>query len=168
MKNLKDIILEKLIINKNIKINENYVDLGLPSKNLWCKYNFGGKKETDYGEYFTGKQAFVKKLYPECLPEKEDFEELYDNCDHKWIDNNGVKGQLFKSKNNGESLFFPAAGYKDGKKIRFDNDEGFYWSSTIKSDVEVYDMYIQKKMVKPSNTNSINNKFTIRTIIKYK
>lgn len=60
MKNLKDIIFEKLIINKNTKINENYVDLDLPSKNLWCKYNFGCKKETDYGEYLTGKQAFTK------------------------------------------------------------------------------------------------------------
>lgn len=166
MKNLKDIILEKLVINKNIKIHKNFVDLDLPSKNLWCKYNFGCKKETEYGEYLTAKQAFAKKLYPECLPEKEDFEELYDNCDHEWVDNNGVKGQLFTSKNNGEWLFFPAAGYKDRKKIRFNNWEGFYWSSTLKNDAEVYDMYIQKKMVKPSNTNSINNKFTIRTIFK--
>ena len=58
MKSLKDYILnEGFKLGKNkVKKEEDFVDLELPSKTLWCKYNVGATCRSDakswYGDYF--------------------------------------------------------------------------------------------------------------------
>ncbi len=40
-----------------------YVDLGLPSKTLWAKYNVGATAETEFGEYFASCETEPKSNY---------------------------------------------------------------------------------------------------------
>lgn len=64
------------------------------------------------------------------MPTQEQWEELINNTTNKWTTQNGVKGYLFTAK-NGQTLFLPAAGYRQGsKKIRV-GSYGSYWSVTL-------------------------------------
>ena len=63
------------------------------------------------------------------MPVIEEWEELCENTSQMWTSLNGVKGCLFKAR-NGNSLFLPAVGFRDGFDLKDDGDEGSYWSST--------------------------------------
>ena len=43
---------------------------------------------------------------------------------------NGVKGRTFTSTINGNSIFLPAAGFRDGVYIGAEGSYGYYWSSS--------------------------------------
>ena len=103
-----------------------YVDLGLPSGTLWCRHNYGVEKEYEYGDLYSFKEAQSLGI---SLPTKDDFIELRKNCTHKPTSVNGVNGMLFTSKSNGETVFFPAAGFQFYKSVSSCGDEGRYWSS---------------------------------------
>lgn len=94
-----------------------YVDLGLPSGTLW--------KSTVEDGLFTHEQA-VAKFSAEQLPSKEQWSELKDSCQWKWNGNGYTVIGM-----NGDSIAFPAAGYKtcegDEKK---GGSYGAYWSSS--------------------------------------
>lgn len=64
------------------------------------------------------------------MPTKEEFVELYENCTWEVKTMNEIKGKLFTSKINGNSIFLPAAGYRDGKELRLVGSDAHYWSST--------------------------------------
>ena len=70
------------------------------------------------------------------MPTKGEYQELIDNCDASWTENyngTGVAGYIFTSGVNGNSVFFPAAGYC-GHLDMFDEElGGHYWSSTLGS-----------------------------------
>ena len=64
------------------------------------------------------------------MPTIEQFEELYYNTTCTWITHNGVNGRLFTAS-NGNSVFLPAAGYRQNISS---NDIGFwgeYWTSSL-------------------------------------
>ena len=61
------------------------------------------------------------------MPSLEQRQELEDNCTYEWTTMNGVYGMLFKSKNNGASLFLPAAGYCYSSDIYDNGSHGHYW-----------------------------------------
>jgi len=56
-----------------------------------------------------------------------------DNVTYEWIDNNGFTGGKYTDKSTGNSLFLPAAGYRDDLYGILNNAgiNGFYWSSTV-------------------------------------
>lgn len=61
-----------------------------------------------------------------CIPSKEQYEELIDQCNWTYTTMNDVKGYLVSSKSNGNSIFLPAAGiysydrvHKDGEAVTF-------------------------------------------------
>ena len=64
------------------------------------------------------------------MPTKEEFVELYENCTSTVTTLNGIQGKLFTSKINGNSIFLPAAGFRDGKERAGDGADAHYWSST--------------------------------------
>ncbi len=66
------------------------------------------------------------------MPTDEDFKELLntDNCTWTWQEVNGKAGYLVVSKQNGNDIFFPAAGYYNDKKLSNNGTYGYYWSST--------------------------------------
>ena len=70
------------------------------------------------------------------MPTKEEFKELKEKCQWQWLYGNGRYGYIVKGP-NGNSIFLPAAGRRDGKKLilensYFDNSKvGYYWSSSL-------------------------------------
>ena len=68
------------------------------------------------------------------MPTQAEFQELYDNSDWEWTSNyngTGVSGIIVKSRNNANSLFLPAAGYRYGTDLLNAGSEGDYWSSSL-------------------------------------
>ena len=68
---------------------------------------------------------------PWRLPAKADFDELCNenNCEWTWTKQNGVSGYKVTSKKNGNSIFLPAAGWRNGSSLN-GQGAGCYWSST--------------------------------------
>ena len=67
------------------------------------------------------------------MPTKEEWEELYNNTTVTWTTQNGVNGRLFTAS-NGNSLFLPAAGYRDDPSLYSAGSYGYYWSSSLGTD----------------------------------
>ena len=64
------------------------------------------------------------------MPTNEEWQELYNNTTHTWTTQNGVNGRLFTAS-NGNSLFLPAAGYRDDSSLNLAGINGGYWSSSL-------------------------------------
>ncbi len=68
------------------------------------------------------------------MPTSADIDELLGNCDCTWTDNynsTGIAGRIVKSKNNGNSIFLPAAGSRSGTSTEDVGSDGRYWSSSL-------------------------------------
>ncbi len=66
-------------------------------------------------------------------PSMEQWEELEENTKSSWITRNGVNGQLFTSKKNGQTLFLPAAGCRSSN-LNVAGSNGYGWSSSLNTD----------------------------------
>lgn len=134
-----------------------FVDLGLPSGTLWAKMNIGATAETGYGNYYMyGKgdrqynsedeayegiedplasdkdTATVVLGAPWHMPTKAQFEELIANTTYTWeedFNDSGINGGKFTAQ-NGNYVFFPAAGYWDNGSQTHVDSYGLYWSSS--------------------------------------
>ena len=135
-----------------------WVDLGLSVK--WATCNVGANTPEEYGNYYAWGETSTKSNYDEdnCktwersmsdirgnssydaaranwggswrLPTKAECDELVNNCTRQWTTQNGVKGMFFTSKRNGNSIFFPAAGWRYGTSTHGAGEYGYYWSSS--------------------------------------
>ena len=78
------------------------------------------------------------------MPTKEERDELYEYCDWEWVErSNGVSGYQITSEINGNSIFLPLAGCKDGNWVN--SYYGFYWTSSLHLDYNrnAYDVNFQ-------------------------
>ena len=73
------------------------------------------------------------------MPTKAELEELDDKCTWTWTTQNGVKGCKVTGS-NGNSIFFPAAGYRNGSSLNETGGNGYCWTST--SYVSSYSYYL--------------------------
>ena len=135
-----------------------WVDLGLPSGLKWATCNVGASNPGDYGNYYAWGETNTKNIYTvgNCstynqnisdiagtnrdaarqnwggswrMPRWSDFQELLDNCTWTWTTQNNHN--CFRvSGPNGNSIFLPAAGCRDGSYSRNVGSRGDYWSST--------------------------------------
>ena len=64
------------------------------------------------------------------MPTNAEWEELYNNTTWTWTTQNGVNGRLFTAA-NGNSLFLPAAGYRNYGSLNYAGGGGYYWSSSL-------------------------------------
>ncbi|MCR5658495.1 MAG: hypothetical protein K6G25_04135 [Bacteroidales bacterium] len=64
------------------------------------------------------------------MPTKGEWDELFQNTTHVWTTQNGVNGRLFTAP-NGNSLFLPAAGYRNGTSLGNAGTLGYYWSCSL-------------------------------------
>ena len=63
------------------------------------------------------------------MPTFEELNELRTKCTWTLMSQNGVKGYKVTGP-NGNSIFLPAAGYRDGSSLSLAGRFGYYWSST--------------------------------------
>lgn len=153
----------------DLKQNEmEYVDLGLPSGNLWGKWNIGASKPEEYGAYYAwGEKEFMTSTsmrdytgfwitdnlgyhtdfkgnssYDTSLqvlgsnwvtPNQDDWIELFEdsNTTCEWTSLNGVNGLKLTSLKNGNTIFFPAAGYWSpaAGEYMYAGSQCRYWTS---------------------------------------
>ncbi len=69
------------------------------------------------------------------MPTKAEQEELLNECTWEWTDNynnTGVAGRIVTGS-NGNSIFLPAAGYRDDSSLYGAGSNGHYWSSSLNS-----------------------------------
>lgn len=112
----------------------------------WCNGHFDGltKYNTDgnYGPVVDNKTVLEladDAARANCggswrMPTREEFQELLNNCTTEWTTLNGVDGRMITSKNNGNSIFLPAAGDWDGTSLSNAGSNGRYWSSSLDTD----------------------------------
>ena len=67
------------------------------------------------------------------IPTSEQFQELLACTDSEWISLDGINGRKFISKTNGNSIFIPAAGYRDSSSVYYVGGYADLWSSTLLS-----------------------------------
>lgn len=77
--------------------------------------------------------AYVKLGGNWRMPTIEEFEELLDSryTNSCLINKNNVKGYLIVSKKNGNTIFLPAAGYKNDNDVRFLGEDFYYFTSSL-------------------------------------
>ena len=151
-----------VILNSGILNGYKWVDLGLSVK--WACCNVGAESPEEYGDYFAWGETSPKDTYTNgnCktdgknigdisgnpaydaatanwgddwrMPTKAEMQELLNYCTWTWAIQNGVKGYKVSSEENGNSIFLPAAGYRDGSSL-YDADKGYYWCSTPNEDM---------------------------------
>ena len=141
-----------------------YVDLGLSV--LWAKCNIGAESETDSGILTGfGDQSFYNRStsnndytpwdiagtdddiirnlsidgeskMKSKLPTVEQIEELINKTTQEYVSNGTVSGIRFTAA-NGNSIFLPICGYRNGEDVIIDGD-GYYWSGNVNEVNENY------------------------------
>lgn len=64
------------------------------------------------------------------MPTKAEQDELRAKCDWEWTTMNGVKGYQVTGP-NGNSIFLPAAGHRNGTEVFYRGSFGYFWSGTL-------------------------------------
>ena len=72
------------------------------------------------------------------MPTKAEQDELREQCTWTWTTQNGVNGYKVTSKSNGNSIFLPAAGHRDGSSLYGVGSYGYYWSSSLDTGYAYY------------------------------
>lgn len=135
-----------------------YVDLGLSSGVKWATCNVGASSMSDNGDYYAWGETEVKEDYTKengksggkdmrditgnaqhdaarakwggrwRMPTKREIDELKNGCRWSWASHEGRKGYQVTGP-NGQSIFLPAAGYREGTEVFDTGVRGFYWIS---------------------------------------
>ena len=64
------------------------------------------------------------------MPTFDEQRELLNECSWEWTELDGVPGHIVTGP-NGNSIFLPAAGYRDGTEVDVRGSDGGYWSSSL-------------------------------------
>ena len=101
---------------------------------------------------------------PWRMPTVGEFQELNANCDSEWTDEDGVVGCRFTSRINGNSVFFPASGYRYGTGLDDRGSRGLYWSASLYSQTHGYNLHFDSTGVDPANIGSRFYGFPVRAV----
>lgn len=131
-----------------------WVDLGLPSGNLWYDHNakINGKK------FFTHEEA--QETFGEYLPSATAMAELYENCEWEWT------GEGYKVIGpNGNSIFLPADGNDSGGRGSY----GYYWTRCVSKTSQTYAryLYFTSSSVSPLGDYDRSNGLSVRPCREY-
>ena len=149
-----------LAAQENTINGHEYVDLGLSVK--WATCNIGALSPSEFGDYYAWGETMPKSRYivgnsktrgkviadisgspydaarvnwgeSWRLPTKTEFEELKEKCTWRWTSDGGHYGCRVQGP-NGNSIFLPAAGWRDGTALNDAGERGSYWSSAPSED----------------------------------
>ena len=100
------------------------------------------------------------------MPTTANFQELFNNAytTRQWTTINGVSGYLLTSIANGNTLFFPASGVRDGSALSNRGSNGNYWSSSFNNATYAYNLYFNSGAVNPANNNGRRYGWPIRPV----
>ena len=98
------------------------------------------------------------------LPTVGEFQELNSNCTSEWTDEDGVAGRRFTSNINGNSIFFPASGYRSGTGLSVRGSNGIYWSVSLYSQTRGYCLYFHSTGVDPAGNYRRFYGFPVRAV----
>ena len=98
------------------------------------------------------------------MPTVGEFQELNAQCDSEWTDEDGVAGRRFTSRINGNSIFFPASGYRGGTGLNDRGASGLYWSASLSSQTSGYSLNFNSTGGNPANYNSRFYGFSVRAV----
>ena len=122
----------------------------------WCTYKYCNGSSTTmtkyctYPDYGTVDNKTTLELTDDAarvnwggkwrMPTRAEQDELRNtsNCTWTWTTQNGVRGYKVTSKKNGNSIFLPAAGYRDGDDLRYASGYGIYGSSSLSTSSNNY------------------------------
>ena len=96
-------------------------------------YDIGGNSSTDAARANWGGTW--------RLPTKAEFQELLDKCTWTWTTQGGHNGYRVTGP-NGNSIFLPAAGYRNGSSLGYEGSNGLYWTSTPNESNSYYAYYL--------------------------
>ena len=133
------------ILSQTAAAPTGFVDLALPSGLLWCEHNVGNIPTN--GTY----DAARHNMGAPCrMPTVGEFQELNAQCDSEWTDEDGVAGRRFTSRINGNSIFFPASGLRNGTGLYSRGSYGYYWSASLDSQTSGYSLLFTPTGVNPA------------------
>ena len=98
------------------------------------------------------------------MPTVGEFQELDAQCDSEWTDEDGVAGRRFTSRINGNSIFFPASGNRNGTGLNYRGTYGYYWSSSLNSQTDGYYLNFYSGGVNPAYNNYRFIGFSVRAV----
>ena len=98
------------------------------------------------------------------MPTVGEFQELNAQCDSEWTDEDGVSGRRFTSRINGNSIFFPASGSRDGAGLIGRGSNGSYWSASLYSQTLGYDLNFNASAVYPAYRDNRFYGFPVRAV----
>ena len=100
------------------------------------------------------------------MPTTTQFAELFNSSytTNEWTTKNGVNGRLVTSKINGNSIFFPAAGFGNGMSLSDAGSGGYCWSRSILSSDSGYGLYLNSSYVSPQNDLGRFFGFSVRAV----
>ena len=101
---------------------------------------------------------------PWRMPTVGEFQELAANCDSEWTDEDGVAGRRFTSRINGNSIFFPASGYRYGTGLNSRGSYGYYWSASLRSQTYGYILNFHSGWVNPASSYDRFYGFSVRAV----
>ena len=107
------------------------------------------------------------------MPIKEQCEELLNTeyVTNEWIENynnSGIKGRLFTSVSNGNTLFIPTAGFNESSRSNAVGSAGFVWLSSLydgSSIDEAYYLYFDSSRKDISSTRDRCGGLSVRGVI---
>lgn len=101
---------------------------------------------------------------PWRMPTVVEFQEMNSNCDSEWTDEDGVAGRRFTSRINGNSIFFPASGHRNGTGLYDRGSYGDYWSASLNSQTYGHTLDFNSGGVNPADYNYRFYGFSVRAV----
>ena len=101
------------------------------------------------------------------MPTRDDQDELRTECTWTWTTQNGVNGYKITSKTNGNSIFLPAAGYRDDSGLSSAGSYGYYWSSSLGTGYSngAYNLGFNSGNVDWGNSNRLDGR-SVRPVLR--
>ncbi len=127
---------------------------------IWATKNVGADKPEGYGNYYTWYEAMKACPAGWRTPTVQEFEAL-DEAGSIWTTVNGVKGRKFGS--GGNTIFIPAAGYRDRHDTVINHGSTGSCRSAGSSG---YTLWFNSTKVNPSFENFNFNGLSVRCVRK--
>ena len=166
------------------------VDLGLTSGTLWANMNVGAKTVYESGSYFAWGETQQKSNYSSSnyggnnydelpyyydaaraimgsgwqMPTKDQIKELVNECNWTWTSKNGADGYQVKSRINGNSIFLPVGGYRDGNNIYNRRKSGEYWSRSRYYSGYAYQLHFVSSSIRHDYSSNCYQGMNIRAV----